>query len=166
MNYQWYPGHMTKAKRAMEEDIRLIDLIIHPVKKKTNPIDVLLGNTPKRSAETPEESEKLSATRGEVRAALEAGEMEERLVEIEVEETMPRADLAGTDLNMNDMLGSILPKKTKLRKVPVKEARKILRAEEEQALIDMDAVYTEAIDRAEQDGIVFLDEIDIWRGIT
>lgn len=148
-----------EAARRNAED-RLIDLIVHPVKKKTNPIDVLLGNTQRKSAETPEESEKLSASRGEVRAALEAGEMEERLVEIEVEETMPRAELPGTDLNMNDMLGSILPKKTKLRKVPVKEARKILCAEEEQALIDMDAVYTEAIERAEQDGIVFLDEID------
>ena len=148
-----------EAARRNAED-RLIDLIVHPVKKKTNPIDVLLGNTQRKSAETPEESEKLSASRGEVRAALEAGEMEERLVEIEVEETMPRAELPGTDLNMNDMLGSILPKKTKLRIVPVKEARKILCAEEEQALIDMDAVYTEAIERAEQDGIVFLDEID------
>ena len=50
---------------------------------------------------------------------------------------------------MNDVLGSILPKKTKLRKVHVREARKILLAEEEQNLIDMDRVYTEAIDRAE-----------------
>jgi len=64
------------------------------------------------------------------------------------------------DMNMNDVLGNIMPKKTKLRKVEVREARKILQAEEEQNLIDMDAVYTEAIDRAEQHGIVFLDEID------
>jgi len=63
-------------------------------------------------------------------------------------------------MNMNDVLGNILPKKTKLRKVEVREARKILQAEEETNLIDMDAVYSEAIERAEQNGIVFLDEID------
>ena len=63
-------------------------------------------------------------------------------------------------MNMNDMLGSILPKRTKIRKVEVREARRILIAEEEQNLIDMDSVYSEAIDRAEQHGIVFLDEID------
>ncbi|MBE5767131.1 MAG: ATP-dependent protease ATPase subunit HslU [Clostridiales bacterium] len=147
------------AKRSAED--RLVDLIVRPVKKKTNPIDLILGNTQQRMpAETPEETEKLKASRGEVRAALAAGELEDRIVEIEVEETMPRNEIPGTDMNMGEMLGSILPKKTKLRKVPVKEARKILCAEEEQALIDMDAVYTEAIARAEQDGIVFLDEID------
>ena len=64
------------------------------------------------------------------------------------------------DININDMMGGILPKKTKLRKVEVREARKILLNEEEQNLIDMDRVYTEAIERAEQHGIVFLDEID------
>ncbi len=63
-------------------------------------------------------------------------------------------------MNMNDMLGTILPKRTKIRKVEVREARRILIAEEEQSLIDMDSVYSEAIDRAEQHGIVFLDEID------
>ena len=96
----------------------------------------------------------------DVRTRLRAGELEHTLVEVEVEETMPKADIPGTDVNMGDMLGSILPKRTKLRKVEVKEARRILTAEEEQNMIDMDAVHTEAIQRAEQDGIVFLDEID------
>ena len=54
----------------------------------------------------------------------------------------------------------MLPKKTKLRKVPVREARRILTAEEENAMVDMDAVYTEAVSRVEQHGIVFIDEID------
>ena len=69
-------------------------------------------------------------------------------------------NIPGMDININDMMGGILPKKTKLRKVEVREARKILLSEEEQNLIDMDRVYTEAIERAEQHGIVFLDEID------
>ena len=95
-----------------------------------------------------------------MRTRLRRGELEHELVEVEVEEIAPKAEIPGTDMNMSDVLGSIIPKKTKLRKVEVREARKILLAEEEQNLIDMDRVYTEAIERAEQHGIVFLDEID------
>ena len=146
-----------KAARAAEE--RLVDLIIKPV-KKANPIDILLGNKPKEPEMTSEERNLQMTRRDQVRTALRNGELEKQLVEIEVEESMPKNDLPGTDVNINDMLGSILPKKTKLRKVEVKEARRILTAEEEQNLIDMDAVYQEAIERAEQDGIVFIDEID------
>jgi hypothetical protein len=95
-----------------------------------------------------------------VRDRLRRGELEHEIVEVEVEERTPQPEIPGMDMNMNDVLGNILPKKTKLRKVEVREARKILQAEEEQNLIDMDQVYTEAIERAEQHGIVFLDEID------
>ena len=73
---------------------------------------------------------------------LRRGEMEHVVVEVEVEETAPRGEIPGTDMNMNDMLGSILPKRTKIRKVEVREARRILIAEEEQNLIDMDSVYS------------------------
>ncbi|NLG23827.1 MAG: ATP-dependent protease ATPase subunit HslU [Clostridiales bacterium] len=146
-----------KAAAAAVE--RLVDLIVKPQKKPTNPIDLLLGNKPK-SADQPAEERERAPKRDEVRRALLSGELENQTVEIEVEETAPRSEIPGTDVSMNDVLGSILPKKTKLRKVTVAEARKILAAEEEQSMIDMDAVYTEAIERAEQDGIVFLDEID------
>ncbi|MEF9895251.1 MAG: ATP-dependent protease ATPase subunit HslU [Clostridia bacterium] len=146
-----------KAERAAED--RLVDLIIRPV-KKSNPIDILLGNKPKEPDLSPDEKALQLGKRDQVRMALRNGELERQLVEVEVEESMPKTEIPGTDVNMGDMLGSILPKKTKLRKVEVKEARRILTSEEEQNLIDMDAVYTEAITRAEQDGIVFLDEID------
>ncbi|KUK84741.1 MAG: ATP-dependent protease ATPase subunit HslU [Desulfofundulus kuznetsovii] len=63
-------------------------------------------------------------------------------------------------INIQDMLGGILPKKKRRRKVTVTEARKILTQQEAQKLIDMDEVYSEAIKRSEEDGIVFLDEID------
>jgi ATP-dependent HslUV protease ATP-binding subunit HslU len=149
-----------RQKAALSAEDRLADLIVKPIKKSTNPIDILLGNRSKQQEAPPEEREKLTARRGEVRAALKRGELEGHIVEVEVEEMTPRAEIPGTDMNMNDVLGSILPKKTKLRKVTVAEARKILTAEEEQNLIDMDAVYSEALRRAEQDGIVFLDEID------
>ncbi len=147
-----------KAERSAEE--RLADLIVKPIKKTTNPIDLLLGNKPRQSEMSPEEKASTGARREEILAKLRRGEMEHEMVEIEVEEVTPRNEIPGTDMNMNDVLGSILPKKTKIRRVEVREARKILVAEEKQNMVDMDAVYTESIERAEQDGIVFLDELD------
>jgi len=147
-----------KAERSAEE--RLADLIVKPIKKTTNPIDLLLGSKPRQGEMSPEERASSGARREEVLAKLRRGEMEHEMVEIEVEEVTPRNEIPGTDMNMNDVLGSILPKKTKIRRVEVREARKILTAEEKQSMVDMDAVYTESIERAEQDGIVFLDELD------
>src|SRR5690606_7649950 len=72
----------------------------------------------------------------------------------------PQLEVGGSAINIGDMMGGMLPKKTKLRHVKVKEARKILIAEESQKLIDEDAVKEEALMRAEQQGIVFIDEID------
>ena len=151
-------GVTGQAQQNAEE--RLIDLIVNPLKKTTNPIDILLGNKPKRTELAPEERQKEAPKREEIRQQLREGKLEHMLVEIEVEEITPNNEIPGTDVNMNDVLGSIMPKKTKLRKVEVCEARRILIAEEQQNLIDMDSVYTEALRAAEEDGIVFLDEID------
>lgn len=148
------------VKACEAAEVRLADLIIRPAKKASNPIDVLLGNKPRTPELPAEEKEQLSKKRGEVIARLRSGELEHQIVEIEVEEITPHNEIPGTDVNMNDVLGGIMPKKTKIRKVEVQEARRILINEEEQNLIDMDAVYGEAIERAEQDGIVFIDEID------
>lgn len=151
-------GVTGQAQERAEE--RLIDLIIDPPKKPANPIDILLGNKPKKAELSPEVREKEAPRRDEIRSQLREGKLEHMLVEVEVEEITPNNEIPGTDVNMNDVLGSIMPKKTKLRKVEVCEARKILVAEEQQNLIDMDSVYTEALRAAEEDGIVFLDEID------
>ena len=130
--------HVKACERA---EVRLADLIIQPAAKKApNPIDVLLGNKPRTPELPAEEQAQLSKKRGEVIAQLRSGELEHRLVEIEVEEITPHNEIPGTDVNMNDVLGSIMPKKTKIRKVEVQEARRILINEEEQNLIDMDAV--------------------------
>ncbi len=155
--------HSQRVRGQAEINVenRLVELLTHaPKKKPTNPIDILLGNRAKEPELSPEDRDKLAVRQDDVRTRLRRGEMEDEMVEVEVEEVTPRADIPGTDMNMNDVLGGILPKKMKLRRVTVREARKILLAEEEQNLIDMDRVYTEAIDRAEQHGIVFLDEID------
>ncbi len=153
-------AQLVHDKAAANAEERLVQLIVRPQKKPTNPIDILLGTKPKEPEGTPEEKQRYQGQRDEVLKKLRAGELEHELVEVEVEELQPKNEIPGTDMNMNDMLGQILPKKTKLRKVEVSEARRILTAEEEQNLIDMDSVYREAIARAEQDGIVFLDEID------
>ena len=153
-------AQLVHDKAAANAEERLVQLIVRPQKKPTNPIDILLGTKPKEPEGTPEEKQRYQGQQDEVLKKLRAGELEHELVEVEVEELQPKNEIPGTDMNMNDMLGQILPKKTKLRKVEVSEARRILTAEEEQNLIDMDSVYREAITRAEQDGIVFLDEID------
>ncbi len=94
-------------------------------------------------------------------------ELEDQIIEIEVEEKstsfMEIFSGSGVEemgINLQDMLGNFAPKNIKKRKVTVEEARKLLTAEEAQRLIDMDAVYRLAIKRVEEDGIIFLDEID------
>ena len=156
--------HSSRVRRRAEINVedRLVDLMTRAQKKKApvNPIEILLGNKPKEPELSSEEKTKLAVRQEDVRTRLRRGELEHEMVEVEVEESAPQAEIPGTDMNMNDVLGSIMPKRTKLRRVEVREARKILQAEEETNLIDMDAVYSEAIERAEQHGIVFLDEID------
>ena len=155
-----YSQRVSVRASANVED-RLVELLTQSVKRKpANPLDILLGNKPREPELSPEEKSSLAVRQEDVRTRLRKGELEHEIVEIEVEETPPRAEIPGMDININDMMGGILPKKTKLRRVEVREARKILTAEEEQNLIDMDRVYTEAIERAEQHGIGFLDEID------
>ena len=66
----------------------------------------------------------------------------------------------GVDINLNEMFDGIIPRRKKLRKLTVKEARRIITQEESDKLIDMDEVIREAVEKAEQDGIIFIDEID------
>lgn len=155
--------HSERVRIRAEANVedRLVDILTHAVKRKpANPIDILLGNKPKEPTLSAEEKSALVVKQDDVRTRLRRGELEHEIVEIEVEESTPQPEIPGMDININDMMGGLLPKKTKLRKVEVREARKILLAEEEQSLIDMDRVHSEAIERAEQHGIVFLDEID------
>ena len=127
--------HISRIRLSAEDRVedRLADLIARPQKpKKVNPLDILLGNKPKEPDLPAEEREQLALQVGSVKERLRRGELEHEMVEIEVEETAPVGEIPGTDLNVNDMLGSIMPKRTKLRRVEVREARRILLAEEEQ----------------------------------
>ncbi len=146
--------------KVITED-RLVSLLLHPPKKPSSGgmnLDFLLGRKPTEPVH--EETPELSDKREEVRQQLMHGELEERELEIEVEETTPILEVGGNAISIGDMMGNMLPKKTRLRRVKVKEARRILEDEECDKLIDMDNVHEEAIHRAEQHGIVFIDEID------
>ena len=156
-----HTARVAPRARVIAED-RLVTLLVNPPKKPSNSfsLDYLLGRA--KSPETPakEENAELADERERLRQQLMKGEIEDRELEIEVEEAAPSLDVGGSAISLGDMMGNMMPKKTKLRRVKVKEARKILEQEEADKLIDQDAVQEEAIRRAEQDGIVFIDEID------
>jgi len=110
--------------------------------------------------------ERRERTREKLRKLLQDGKLEERTVEVEVQQSMmvdafmlPMGGMEGMD-NLTDMLQEMLPKRKKRREVTVAEARRILLQDELDKLVDMDEVVAEALERAEEMGIIFLDEID------
>ena len=153
---------LAKAEQMAEE--RLAD-VLEPMPKKpnTNPLQALLGQGNSAPAESTEERQKRMTRREETLAMLRAGRLDDTLIEVEVEDNAALGiEIAGlgSDVNLGDMFGGLLPKKTKRRRVTVSEARKIFTQEEADKLIDMDEVTNTAVERAEQDGIIFIDEID------
>ncbi len=114
-----------------------------------------------------EQRERHQKTREKLRKRLKDGEFEDNEVEINMKSrSMPFVEIFSPggieemDINFKDMFSNILPNQTKKRRVKVSEARQILMQEEAEKLIDMDAVISDAIERVENTGIVFLDEID------
>ena len=149
----------TRAEVLAED--RLVNLIVHPPKKPSNnPFQALLAPQNSEPVISDEEKERLRSRRDEVREQLRRGEWEEKEIEIEVAEKAPELEVGGNAISLGDMMGGIMPKRTKQRRMKIKDARKILVEEEAEKLIDQDAVQEEAVRRAEQHGIVFLDEID------
>lgn len=155
-----------KAKALAEE--RILDVFVPEPKRSANPLGRLFSAAETAEKEDAAESEpKYKAGRDWCRRRLAAGELEDELIEIDVEDS-PRpmvgmfagSGLEGVSDNLQDMIGSLMPKKQRRRKVSVREARKIFTQEEAMKLVDMDEVTEEAIRAAEHSGIVFLDEID------
>ena len=150
---------------------RIMDVLLPSPQRDSprNPFEMLFGGgmtTAKEDhpIETPPDD---GARRAELLRRLRSGEMDESLIEIIVDDnSQPMAGmLAGSGMeeigaNIQDMLGNILPKKQKKRKVTIANARKIFIQDEAQKLIDMDDVITSAVKQAEDYGIIFLDEID------
>ncbi|MDH7576772.1 MAG: ATP-dependent protease ATPase subunit HslU [Bacillota bacterium] len=159
-----------KAEKLAEE--KILDLLLPPYRRQQapkNPLELLFGEIEKMQSNEEHEEEKIIRTqrRQQLAEKLRRGELEEKYIEIEVEERAPQmlevfsaGGMEEMGINLQDMLGNILPKKKRKRQVPIKEARRILAQEEAQKLIDMDEVVAQAIERAEQTGIIFLDEID------
>src|SRR5512139_777963 len=141
-----------KAEQNAEE--RLLDVLLPP----TRPLDAALD---------PAGREQASDTREKIRAQLREGRLENRFVEIEVrEKSFPSFEIiAGSsveevDINIKDMLPGLFQGRTRKRRMPVPEALDYLTQEEQQKLIDMESVARTAVERVEQAGIIFLDEID------
>jgi len=110
--------------------------------------------------------ERRERTREKLRALLRDGKLEERMVDVEVQQSPPLENMMlpmgmdGMDFNIQEMLHDVLPKRKKRRTVSISEARRILLQDELDKLVDMDEVVNEALERTEDSGIVFLDEID------
>ena len=156
---QEHQARVNTRAEVLAED-RLVSLLESPPKQAANPIDILLRGRQNEPEQSDEERQRVSLRRGDLLTQLKEGKLEDREIEIEVEESAPQLEVGGAAINIGDMMGGMMPKRMKLRRVKVREARRILIEEEAQKLIDMDAVKEEAIKRAEQDGIVFIDEID------
>lgn len=128
--------------------------------KKNAANKIIDAITSTRSKKNPDMAKDI--IRAQVESDYAAGKLDSHLVSIEVEETpRPVEQVPGAmEINVNELLGGILPKKKKKRTLAVSDAVKILADEEMDKQIDMDNVYMEAIRRAEQNGIIFIDEID------
>ncbi|HET6871726.1 MAG TPA: ATP-dependent protease ATPase subunit HslU [Sporolactobacillaceae bacterium] len=163
----------SKAEEMANE--RLVDLLV-PSRKKTtpqrNPFELIFGgqnqNDVDESTGDDQYDQSFKEKRAQTKRLLELGELEDRMVTVEVEEQqqsgmfdlLQGAGMEQFGMNMQDMLGNLMPKRKKKRKLSVSEARKVLIQDEAQKLIDMDEVIQDAVVRAEQSGIIFLDEID------
>ncbi|OGP96435.1 MAG: HslU--HslV peptidase ATPase subunit [Deltaproteobacteria bacterium RBG_16_47_11] len=143
-------SHKVQQRADEMAEERLLDLLLPPSGKGTQ-----------------KEGEDQQATREKLRKLLKAGKLNDKYVEVEiVDRNLPIVEIFSAsgleemDINVKDMFGSLFPKKKKQRKVKVPEALSILSQEEAYKLIDMDSVIKQAIERVEQSGIIFLDEID------
>lgn len=162
---------LVRVKAEKNAEKRLIKLLAPSQKKKQttsqNPLEALFGgmNQPDESAEE-EVDQELKNKRSQIEWRLQNGELDDEIVTVEVKEQQnPMLDMmrgAGMDQmnGMQDALSGMFPAKKKKRKVAVREAKKILFEDEASKLIDADELAAEGIHRAEQMGMIFIDEID------
>jgi ATP-dependent HslUV protease ATP-binding subunit HslU len=153
-----------KAAELAEE--RLLDVLLPPRPTEKKLADMI----PDRNYDNPEEApvHEPDSTRERIRHLLHEGKLDQRQVELEVTESRPgpiveifsTAGMEDIGLNMKDMFSNLFPQKKKIRRVKVEEAKEILAQEEAQRLVDIENVTRTAIERVEQAGIIFLDEID------
>jgi ATP-dependent HslUV protease ATP-binding subunit HslU len=150
-----------KAKEIAEE--RILDLLLPPRKEERNKVEP----TEKPLELVNKEQGKENTTREKLRKLLREHKLDERVVDLEttqraipIVEIFSGSGMEEMDINVKDMFGNLFPKKTRKRKAKISEAIELITQEEAQRLIDMDKVTKQAIERVEQSGIIFLDEID------
>ncbi|MCY8867684.1 HslU--HslV peptidase ATPase subunit [Bacillus inaquosorum] len=165
---------MTEVKEQAEENAnkRIVRLLVPGKKKQSgvkNPFEMFFGGSQPNGEDEAESQEEANIEEKRKRMAhqLALGELEDYYVTVEVEEQQPSmfdmlqgSGMEQMGMNMQDALSGLMPKKKKRRKMTVREARKVLTNEEASKLIDMDEVSQEAVQRAEESGIIFIDEID------
>ncbi|MGQ9643330.1 MAG: ATP-dependent protease ATPase subunit HslU [Ignavibacterium sp.] len=154
-----------QAKAEEMADERILDILIPPVKKTSTLQTTDEVNGSSDEAESEEYQNK--KTREWMKAKLKRGELDDKLIEFDTQTSatigMQVLGPFGMDdmgINIQEIMGSLMPKKKKKRKTTIKEARQLMAQEEAQKLIDMEAVQKEAIERVENSGIIFIDEID------
>lgn len=154
---------------ANEAIVKLLVPSKRKAKMTQNPFEMLFGGqkTDKPTEDTTQDEAEIRSKRSQIANDLKAGKLEEEWVTVEVTEQntamldmMPGMGVDMGSTGMQDMLSTLMPKKTKKRKLKVKDARRVLTIEEANKLIDSDELAQEAITRAEQSGIIFIDEID------
>ncbi len=147
---------LKREEAKINTENRILDILIPPVKKG-----------PSFDISSDSEVEENTVTREKFRAMLRNGTLDERSIEIDIlVDQSPNMHILGPigldemGMNLQDLFGSMLPKKSKKRKFKVSEAKLFIEKEEAEKLIDFEAVVKEAISRAENSGIIFIDEID------
>ena len=162
-----------EGKAQENADERILDILIPPVKKRATASEAVktqgktelgfnISNDDKK-----DNNEANLKTREKFKKLVKSGKLDERVIELDLSsENFPMLQVLGPigleemGLNLQDMFGNMVPKKSKKKKLTIAEARKVLSHEESQKLIDMDRVIQEALDKVQNSGIVFIDEID------
>ena len=161
---------LVEDEATQKANEKLVKLLVPSMKKKAaqnnNPLESLLGGAIPNFNQNDEEeeapTEEIKTKRSEIRQQLLAGKLEEEKVRIKVEQDPGALGMLGTSQNqqMQDMMNQLMPKRKVEREVPVKTARKILTDDFADELIDQETANQEALEIAEQMGIIFIDEID------
>ncbi|MBU8909967.1 MAG: ATP-dependent protease ATPase subunit HslU, partial [Desulfobacterales bacterium] len=152
-----------KAAEIAEE--RILDILLPPSSQSgaviSNDIDIIA------TGQKGEENKPKASTRAKLKKMLRAGKLDSRQIDLEVQaqsspmvEIFSNTGIEEMGINVKDMLGNLMPKNTKRRKIKIKDAIKLVTGEEAAHLVDMEQVKTDAVNMVEQAGIIFIDEID------
>lgn len=163
---------MSKVMDRAEEEAnkKLVKLLVPQAKKEStmkNPFEIFFPNQENDDEQTSEQTDEIRNKRKQVERQLALGELEDHVVTVDIEVNQPSmfdmlqgSGMEQMGMNMQDAFSNLMPNKKKSRKLKVSEARKVLTQQEAGKLVDMEEVAQEATRRAEETGILFIDEID------